>query len=178
MKTRINMRNLIIIILCITIICMGISFAYLSVKLEKKNQQKEIFDVSFTKISNKSHVKGGQIAPSGTHSITDQGKTLNMHLILNMPHDELAYTVIIKNEGTIPAEIVSIKEFPDFTNNISAEQSILPLSISHNDVIGEVLQPQEEIELTITAIYNPTTSITSKTIDYQLSVIATTPKED
>lgn len=178
MKKMINIRNLIIVILCITIILMGIGFAYLSLKLEKFSNYTNEFDISFVKVNTETPVKGGTTAPTGTTSITNQGKSINMILNMNVPQDELAYTITIKNTGTLPAEIINIVETPNYTTDATLKKQIDPVSISINDVVGKVLQPGEETRLKVVAIYNKTNNITSKEISYQLSILASTPKED
>lgn len=178
MNTKINVRNLIIVMLCITIICLGVGFAFLSIELEEKGKEQNTFKVSFTKVQSKTPVKGGKNTPTGTSSITNQGSTLTMNLNLNVPYDELAYTVIIKNKGTLPAEIINLIETPDYQTDMTAKQQIAPVTITHNDIIGKVLEPNEETELKITAIYNSTLNPTPKKIAYKLNIITATPEED
>lgn len=178
MNKKINVRNLIIIMLCITIICLGIGFVFLSTKLEEVTTKQNTFDIVFSKVEAKTAVKGGQNTPTGTNSITNQGSTVTFNLNLNVPYDELAYNIIIKNEGTLPAEIINILETPDYLNDASAQQKIYPVTINHNDVIGKILAPGEETELRITATYNLIANPTPKKINYQLSLLATTPKEN
>ena len=50
MKSLVKTKNKIIIILCLTIICLGIGFAYLAIELQKVNSTKPYFDVSFTNV--------------------------------------------------------------------------------------------------------------------------------
>lgn len=179
MKKMINNKNIIIIILCITIIFMGVGFTYLSLKLAEKSNEKSIFDVSFTKIQNDNSVKGGNITPTGTSTISNSGKTLDMKLKMNVPYDELAYTITIKNKGTIPAEIINITETPNYSELSAQNPTAYPVSITHNDIIGTVLEPKESIQLKVTAIYNKVANNSgSKEISYQLNIIAATPKED
>lgn len=174
MKRMLNVRNSIITALCITIILMGIGFAFLSIKLEQKNADKPVFDVSFINVSNISTVKGGALEPIFNSSITNRGKELNMQLTLNAPRDEMVYKAIIRNVGTIPAEIIDLKETPDYQNDITAISKIAPVTITHNDIIGHTLEPNEEIELKITVTYNQSTTIERKQISYNLALITGT----
>lgn len=178
MKKRMNIRNLIIVILCVTIICMGIGFILLSSKLQTLKQEQPTFNVSFKKINAETPVKGGKTSPYGSNSITNQGKTLNMQLNLNAPRDELAYTIIIKNEGTLPAEIINLVESPDYINDPTSAQKIAPVVITHNDIIGKILEPKEETELKVVATYTNTTDITPKKISYQLNLVCASKEED
>lgn len=179
MKKMMNNKNIIIMILCITIIFMGIGFTYLSLKLKDKNAEQNIFDVSFTKVQNNNSVKGGKIAPTGTSTIMNQGKSLDINLNMNTPYDELAYTITIKNKGTISAEIIDIIESPNYSELSKQNPTIYPVTITYNDIIGTVLEPKESIELKVTAIYNKTTTSSEpKKISYKLNIISATPKED
>ena len=85
MKSNFNIRNLIIIMLCITIISMGIGFAYLSVILENKNKEKPIFDVSITRITEETSIKGGVLAPVGMKKIKNDKKTIDFNFIMYTP---------------------------------------------------------------------------------------------
>lgn len=177
MNKRINVRNLIIAMLCFTVICLGIGFGILSMKLDNKTNEEKKFNVAFTSVSAETPVKGGKQTPSGTNSITTMGTTLKMNLIMYNPYDELTYNITIKNKGTLPAEILNIVESPDYINDATALQKIAPVTITHNDVIGKVLEPEEETTLRIVAIYNRTTQVATKNIDYQLSIISATPEK-
>lgn len=179
MKSMIKVRNSLIIILCFTIVCMGVGFIFLALKLDEKNKDKPYFNVVFYSVREETSVKGGTISPSATNSITNNGKEVSMNFKLNSPHDEFAYTIIIKNEGNIPAEIYNIKETPDYTNNATAKKEIAPIVITHSDVVGKILQPNDEIQMKVLAVYNnqkdKNNSLTPKKVDYQLTLIAASP---
>ena len=177
MKKMINNKNIIIIILCITLIFMGVGFTYLSLKLKEKSNEKSSFDISFTKVQNNNSVKGGNISPTGTTTLTNQGKTLNMELKMNAPYDELAYTLTIKNKGTIPAEIIDIVESTNYSELSKQNPTLYPVTITYNDIIGTILEPKESINLKVTAIYNKTTNSGTKKISYKLNIISATPQE-
>lgn len=177
MKKMINIRNSIIIVLCITIIFMGIGFALLSMQIVKENKEEPFFDVSFTKIKEETSVKGGKIDPIATNSITNNGKEINMNFTLNSPYDELAYTIIVKNNGNMKAEIVDIKEIPDYQHDTQAMNSIFPVTVTHSDVIGKILEPNEEEEIKLVVKYNPTIQPIKKEFSYQLYLITASPKE-
>ncbi len=171
-------KNGIMIILCSTIICMAIGFTCVSMQLKKKNQDQERFDVSFTKITEQTKVKGGSKEPTGTTSITNRNKTVNIEFSLNEPRDELGYTMIIKNTGTIKAEIINIMTTPDYIHNSKEQEIIDPVMINQNDIIGKILEPNEEIKLKITAIYKIGKTTTAKKIPYQITLIAATPEQE
>ena len=46
MKKNINIRNIIIVMLCITIILMGLGFAFLASRLDDEKNKVDTFDVS------------------------------------------------------------------------------------------------------------------------------------
>ena len=168
MKKQINIKNSIIVILCITIICLGIGFIVLSVELENKNKQ--VFDVSFNKIEKLSSLKGGIEEPIGNLDIISNGKILNMAFELNHPHDELIYKVTIKNQGTLPAKIIDIIETPDYSNTFA--NTIKPISISYTDIEGKTLDVGETTEIKISISYDPS-EINKKQILYlKLGIIS------
>lgn len=176
MKKMINIRNSIIIMLCITIICMGIGFAVLSMQLSKEKKEEPYFNVSFVKVKEEPSAKGGTLSPIGSHSITNNGKELNMKFTLNVPNDELAYSIIVKNEGNIPAKIINIKETPDYINDVTAASEIYPVTITHSDIIGKVIEPGEERVIKLMVLYNQSQIKKTKEISYNLSLIAASPE--
>lgn len=170
MKKMISVRNGVIIALCMTIICMGIGFIVLSVELEKEKKEASFYDVSFATVEKVSSTKGGKVDPEGNIEILKSGKELDMKFTLNVAHDELAYDVSIKNNGTIPAEIVDLMGSPDYSSyNFSS--LIDPVTITTNDIIGREIEPGEEINLRITLYYNPSTLKGSRSFNYKLGLI-------
>lgn len=176
MKKLVKTRNLIIIILCLTIICLGIGFAFLSMELTNTKNNNPEFALEFVKAEPRTPVKGGQKDPTVISSITNDNQTINMEFNLSSPRDEIGYKIIIKNNGTIPAEITNIVEKPDYILDSVAASTIYPVTISHNDVIGKVLNPGDEIELNILAIFDYNTMPVDIKIPYQLSIIGKTPE--
>lgn len=176
MKKNTNVRNLIITMLCITIICMGIGFAYLSVKLDTKNNEKHIFDVSFTKVITQTPVKGGFVSPNSQNEIINDGKTLNMTFNLYTPRDELAYTIIVKNEGTLPVKITDVLTYPNYTEQEEVAKTIFPIKITHNDLSNKVLQPEQELEIKLVTTYTTEANVGQMIIPYQLTLVTSSPE--
>ncbi len=170
MKTMINIRNSVIIVLCVTIVFMGIGFIVLSMKLEDKINDVGKFDVSFTNVTKDSSTKGGTINPSGNVEISEEGKELDMSFILNTAHDEISYSVTIKNEGTLDAVIVDLMESPDYDDS-KFNSMIDPVTITYNDVIGKELKPGEEVVLKLTVFYNPSTIVGTRNFNYKLGLV-------
>lgn len=180
MKSMIKVRNSLIVILCFTIVCMGIGFIFMALKLDEKNKDKPYFNVVFYSVREETSVKGGSISPSATNSITNNGKEVSMNFKMNAPHDEFAYTIVIKNEGNIPAQIYNIKETPDYTNDAAAKKEIAPVVLTITDVVGKILQPGDEVQMKVLAVYNnqnTKTATLEKNIAYQLTLIAASPND-
>ena len=174
MKKMINIRNSIIIVLCVTIIIMGIGFVFLAMKLNNSSQD-AVFDISFIKTEEPSYIKGGKNSPSVKSSITNRGKEINLNFTLSTSYDQVVQTILIRNEGTLPAEIIDLKENPDYSNDLLSK-SIEPITISHNDIIGTILNPGEEVELKVSAMYNESTINVNKNVQYQVSLVTATPE--
>lgn len=170
MKKIINIRNSIIIILCVTIIIMTIGFIILSVKLQNKNSEVNKFNVVFSSVKKDSSTKGGDIEPQGMVDVKANGKELDMNFTLNYFHDEISYIVKVKNEGTVSAIIVDLLESPNY-KDVKFNSLIDPVTISYNDIVGRELKPQEELELKITIYYNPSTISGSRNFNYKLGLI-------
>ena len=154
LKKRDKIKNIIIVILCVTVIAMGIGYMVLSMKLDHYRKEEETFDVRFTSVKLLSSLKGGEKDPSGKLEIQDTGKILTMEFQLYEEHDEVDYEVTIKNEGSVEASVVNIISSPDF-RSVETIQRIAPLTISISDISGKILEPGEETTIKISAIYNP-----------------------
>lgn len=172
MKKKFNIRNLIIIMLCITIIFMAIGFSYLCIKLEHITNTPPVFDVSITKVEKETAVKGGLIEPKSAKEIINKGKTVKFNFELNSPKDELAYTITIKNTGTIPANIIKIISTPDYINDPTSASSIEPVEITLDEIENKVLAPSKEIKVKLVVSYNMSNKSNQKIIPYQLTVLA------
>ena len=170
MKKLINIRNSVIIILCITVICMAIGFIVVSIELKKQKEVENSFNVVFTKIKKSSSVKGSTIEPIGEAKVNQNKHQLNMNFKLNAIHDELVYVATIKNIGTIPAEIIDVVETPNYQEEKFAK-IISPVTIQLSEMENKVLQPDEETELKIIIYYNPSSENSKKEFDYSLSLL-------
>ena len=171
---RINMRNLVIIALCITVILMAIGYSILSIRLNKDDP---FYKVSFTTVEQVSSVKGGKSNPEGKFKINNSGHRVDFSFSLLNPYDELIYKIKIKNEGNIPVEIKDIIEFPEYTLNSELKKSLEPIKISYNDVTENVLEPEGETEINLVIQYGPGT-IEQKNIKYSLVLITSSPENE
>ena len=171
MKNLIKTKDWIIISLCLTIICLGIGFSVISIQLESIKKTSDVFKVEITKVEERTPVKGGTNAPSVTSTITNNKQTVDMEFNLSTPRDEIGYRITIKNTGNIPAKIINIIENPDYINDNIAANNILPVKISHNNISGKVLLPNEETELNIIAIFEYNSMPSNMKIPYQISIL-------
>lgn len=169
MKSMINIRNSVIIVLCITIICMAIGFIVISVDYTKNKNKNLTYSVVFTKIKKKSSVKGSTSEPKGKVTINDTSSEIEMNITMNSQHDELSYIATIENTGTVPIEIVDIIESPDYKLD-SFKKLISPVTITLSDVEGKVIKPNETLDLKIVFYYNGTSN-GPKTFDYKIGLI-------
>lgn len=170
---RINIRNLVIIILCITVILMAIGFSVLSMKL---NVDDPYYNVEFTKIEQTSSVKGGSINPDSTYKIKSSGQRVNFNFQLNNPYDEIIYKLTIKNKGNMPVEIKDIVEYPEYSTDLKAKEKIYPVKISYNDVVDTVLEAGQSTEINLVVQYAMGEKA-KKDIDYSLVLVTSSPKE-
>ena len=172
MKSLINIRNLIIVALCITIIFLGIGFSILSIQLEEKSEDNLIFDVSITKVLQNTSIKGDIYSPNATHELSNNNKTITTKFNLYAPYDEVSYTITIENKGTITAEILDIIESPNYTTDTTNMLNISPVEITYYDVVGTILEPGETTEIKVVAAYKPTITVIPRNFTYSLTVLS------
>ena len=146
--------NVVVGVLCITIITMCIGFIVLAMKLESYSHLESTFDVRFISVQKASSIKGGVNDPSASFEIDSDGKVLNMNFLMYQVHDEIDYEVVIRNEGNVEASIVRLFSSPDFSSKDTIK-AIAPISIHISDVSGKLLEPGEETIVKIRAVYNP-----------------------
>ena len=168
---KIGIRNIIISLLCITIIFMAIGFSFLSSEIEILKNKDISFNVVIEEVKEATSVKGGVYSPKCNYKINDDGHTLDMDFTLYSELDELAYNVIIENKGTIKAKIIDIISSPDYTNIKILSDSIKPVSINKTDISGKILAPGETATIKVVARYNNSTTKGTKQIPYKLSLI-------
>ena len=174
MKNKINIKNIIIISLLFAVIVLVFGFIFLSVKLENKNNEEQKLKVEFTEIKSETPVKGGVVSPSETQEFINEGMTAKFNFTLSTPQDEIAYTITIKNTGTMPAKIVNILSEPDYINNNIAKESILPIVVNMTPITKNKLNPGEEQEIKLIVSYGNDVEIKQKNIPYQITILATT----
>lgn len=169
MKKMINIRNSIIIILCVTIIFMAVGFIVISVDYTKNKNKDMSYNVVFDNIKELSSVKGSNTEPKGKVEINDDSTEIEMNITMNSPHDELSYITTIENKGTVPIEILDVMESPDYKLD-SLKKLIHPVTITISDIEGKVIKPKEKIDLKIVFYYN-TGGSGVKNFDYKIGLI-------
>lgn len=168
---KISIRNIIITLLCITIICMAIGFSFLSTQIDTLKNRDISFNVVIDEAREATSVKGGVTSPKCNYIINDDGHTLDMDFTLYSELDELAYNIIIENKGTIKAKIIDIISSPDYANVKLLAESIKPVSITKTDISGKILAPGETTTIKVVARYNSSTVKGTKEVPYKLSLI-------
>ena len=168
MKNLLNVRNSVIIILCITIVFMAIGFIILSIEYTK-NRKDASYNVVFTKIKKSSSIKGSNIDPKGEVKILDNATEIDMNITMNSPHDELSYIATIENQGSVPIEIVDIMESPDYKHD-TFKKMIFPVTITLSDVKNKVIEPDETLDLKIVFYYSLTDNGV-KNFNYKIGLI-------
>ncbi len=171
---KISIRNLIIVLLCITIIFMAIGYSVLSLRITRLKNKKESFNVVFTNVEEYTSVKGGSSTPTCKHHLKDQQHTLSMDFTLNNPQDELAYNITIENRGTIEAKIIDVKSY---LNDTTSQSFINSVKITKTDLSDKVLSPGEKTTLKVVATYLEGNDSGTKVVPYNLSVIASSKDE-
>ena len=171
-RKLINIRNIIIVALCVTIIFLGIGFSVLSVELKEKSEENLIFDVAITNIVQNTSIKGDIYSPTAEHELSNNDKTLTTQLSLYAPYDELSYNITIENKGTITAEIIDIIESPNYTSDPTNMLNISPVEITYSDVVGTILEPNETTEIKVVVSYKPVINVIPRQFDYSLTVLA------
>ena len=171
MKKIIRNKNIIILLLCITIIVLSIGFALISMRLSERIKNDKIYEVEIVNIQEGTAIKGGTILPTAVSDITNNGKTASFTFSLSAPDDTLTYIITIKNNGNLKAKIDGLSETPDYINNDNAANDIYPIILNHNDIKNQELNPGEEIKLTITVQFANSGVSINKTVPYEVSIL-------
>lgn len=171
MKKLIKNKNLIIMILCLTIILLSIGFTLISMKLKAEENSKKSYEVEIVNIQQGTAIRGGTVLPTGDTKIIDNGKTASFNFYMSTPKDTLTYIITIKNKGNLKAKIDGLSETPDYINDSNQAKLILPVIIHHTNILDQELNPGEEIKLTVTAEFSETGQIVQKTVPYKISIL-------
>ena len=144
----------------IAVIGLSIAFAAMSRTLNingRGSVDPANFDIYFTNLSQPT--LKGEASVSGTPTLATKGVTIsNMNVTLKKPNDSVVYTVDIKNDGDIDAEIENLV-LPTFTN---AQQELFDFTVVYTNggqavSIGDTLAKGETRNVTITFKYKDIT---------------------
>lgn len=169
MSKQRNVRTGIIFGLCALVLCMGVGFAYMSQTLNINgtvNVEDASWDVNIASVTAGTPVQGATDVPKGSASITDEGKTANFEVNLYAPGDALTYTVVVKNDGTIPAKVSEVKE--TVTNADSK------IKFNYDNIEGTKIAANggtATMNVSIEYDKNTTSLATAAQINYQLTVL-------
>ena len=156
MKRLVKNKNILIIILCITIILLSIGYALIAIRLKEREATDKIYDVSITNIQEGTAIRGGEVLPTSKSDIINGNKTADFTFNLQNPGDTLTYIITIKNNGNLKAKIDGLAESPDYINN---------------DDEASRIYPGEEINLTITVEFSNSGTAKEIKTPYQVSIL-------
>lgn len=162
---KMMVKNLIIVALCLTIIFLSIGFVVISMKLDESKDKITKYNVSIDRIVKGAVIKGGNEVPYSTYEITNGDKTVKFMFQLYSPNDSISYSVFIKNKGDIPSKIDKVTESLNYNKEV-----LYPIEIMYDDIDGEVLEPNSEVELVVTIKYGNGISKYNK-IPYEFSIL-------
>ena len=167
MKKQFSIQTIIIFVLSIAIISMAIGFIVINNKLKTEEKVKEKYEVKINKVIKNNVINGSKKIVNTEYNIIDSNKTVELSMNFKDKNDSISYTVIIKNTGTLPAKIDNVIERTNFDTRL--------LSIKYNDIIGDVIEPKDEIELNVD-INVPNKKIFSKDLIYKLTILTSNIK--
>ncbi len=178
MNNFIRIKNIVIVMLCITVIAMATGYIILSLKLESVRNENSIFNVSFSNIKKVSSIKGGTKEPIGELNIDSTGKLIGMNFVLYSVHDELDYEITVKNEGNMAASLMDLILTPDF-EDASTIKNFHPISLTVSKIGGRVLEPGEEATVQLSVFYNATEKeATTKKLTGKIGLLVNSYEEE
>ena len=164
---NIKVETIIILVLSITVICMGLGFIVINNKLKEEEKVKEKYEVKITKVIKNNTINGSKKTVDTDYNIIDNNKTVEISMNLKDSNDSISYTAIIKNTGTLPAKIDNIIERNNFDKSL--------VSIKQSDIIGDTIEPKDEIELNID-ITSPNKKLYSKDLIHKVTILTSNIK--
>lgn len=177
MNKFIRIKNIVIVMLCITVIAMTAGFIILSLKLEYLKTVQPNFNVSFVNIKKITSIKGGTYEPIGELKIDETGKIINMNFVMYSVHDEIDYEITVKNQGNMNASVMDVITSPNF-NDPTIMKLYDPVSITLSSIGGRILEPGEEATIKLSVFYNSTKEATTKKISAQIGLLTESVLEE
>ena len=155
MNKYIRIKNIVIAMLCLTVVIMAAGFVVISIQLDNIKNEKSSFEVVFKKTKKTSSLKGGTQDPLEEVKIVSSGTIVDMNVSLFSPHDEITYDLNVQNKGTSNALITDLIVSPDF-NDKEIAKIYEPISINISNISGKILAPGEEATIKVNVFYNQT----------------------
>lgn len=139
MEKERKFRNVLLIVLCVTVFCMSVGFAYMSQLLTINgtlNVTKPTWDIHFASITPSTPAAGNH-AVDNSHALSNSDHTATFDLTMTAPGDTLTYTLVITNAGTLDAKVNAITVAPTSGSKIDAENNITVTTtgVAANDVL-------------------------------------------
>ena len=169
---KINIKNLLIIVLGFSLLAVSIGFIFLSSKFEMVKNKGQEFEVKFSNVKQINSIKGGSKSPIGKIDIIDDGKILDFSFDLYNPKDEIDYEVTVKNVGNIDAEINKLLMSPDYEGDF--KKTIDPVSIIISDISGKVIEPGSETVVKFSVLYDASSTGKATKVKGKIGIIAST----
>lgn len=177
MNQFIRIKNIVMIMLCTSVIILAAGYVILSIQIDSLKQQKSSFAVSFVSTKKVSSIKGGTQEPIGELKIDKTGKVIGMNFVLYEIHDEIDYEITVKNNGTMSASIMDLLVTPDFTDN-TIMKTYSPISMQVSSIGGRILEPGEETTVKLSVFYSNTDNeVTTKKISGKIGLLAESAEE-
>lgn len=170
---RLSIINLIITVLCFTVICLGLGFCLISTRLSEYKKSGTKYDVRIISIDEGTPIKGGTTVPNATYKITNCGHTVDFVFNVYNPKDSMTYTATIKNMGDIEIKIDKVVESLNYNKKI-----LNPITINYNDIDGQILKSGEEVKLTISIEYGVDGISNYKKIPYSINILTSSNKQN
>ena len=157
-------RDLVIIILCFTIICLGMAFCVLSNDLSKYKKNGTKYNISITKIVDNT-INKNDISTSN-YKIINNGKTVDFVFYNKFKKDELSFTIFIKNKGDIDGCIDTVIESLNYD-----KKDIFPINIKYNNIDKKIIKKGEVVKLKVIVDYSKEISSSYLKIPYKISIL-------
>lgn len=142
-----NKKNLMIILLLVSIIFMSVGYAMLSIEIEQKQNyasSDSVWDIKITAISS---IETQGLAENISATI-ENNFSAKFNSSLQTPNDKVAYMINVKNHGTIDAKLSSINIIPSDNQENNISYSIEGIELD------EVLKSGESKLFTLVAHYD------------------------
>ena len=170
-KIKIN-KNILINSLLVALILVSTCLILSMNRYNTLKEDKGVFKIEFVNVEKLNPIQAGAFSPTSNATIINNGLSLDMSFDLYTPNDEITYVATIKNTSKTKGKIVNIIRQPDYLNDQSSIDRIYPCKITMNNIVGKILNPEDEVKLNITANYqNSNRKSRGINIPYEISIL-------